>query len=80
MFDPSIHGGGDFSMTSAEATTNKLISLVIFITVFVALVPTVLVALTNISGSGIILATTVSAIGGILLGVFALKGTMKHLK
>lgn len=64
---------------SADSVTNKLISLVIFVTLFVALVPTVLVAFTNISTSGVVLASVVATIGGILLGVFALKGVMSHL-
>ncbi len=65
---------------STDAVTDRLIGVVIFITLFVALVPTVLLAFTNISNSGIVLASVVATIGGILLGVFALKGIMKMLK
>lgn len=65
---------------NTDAVTDKLISLVIFIVLFVALVPTVLVAFGNISTSGIVLASVVSTIAGILLGVFALKGVMAHLR
>lgn len=65
---------------SADGVTNKMIGIVIFITVFVALVPTVLTAFTNISTSGIVLATATATIGGILLGIFALKGIMNYLK
>ena len=64
----------------AGDTTDKLIGLVIFITVFVALVPTVLVAFGNISTSGIVLSAAVAAIAGILFGIFALKGGMSHLR
>lgn len=59
---------------------DKMIGVVIFLALFVALVPTVLVFIGNLSTSGVVLATTISAIAGILLGVFALKALMKLLK
>ena len=62
-----------------DAIVNKLIGVVIFIAIFVALVPTVLTYIGNLSTSGIILASVVGSIAGILLGVFALKAVMKHL-
>jgi len=65
---------------NSNQVTDKLIGIVIFVSLFVALVPTVLVALTNISTSGIVLAAVVSTIGGILLGVYALKSIMNLLK
>lgn len=65
---------------NTDTVVNKLIGVVIFITLFVALVPTVLTAFTNVSGSGIVLASVVATIAGILFGVFALKGVMAHLK
>ena len=65
---------------SMADVTDKLIAIVIFLALFVALVPTVLVFIGNLSTSGIVLATTVSTIAGILLGIYALKSVMKLLK
>ena len=67
-------------MPSHDGMVNKLIGVVVFVALFVALVPFVLDAFTNISASGIVLATVVGTIGGILLGVFALKSVMSYLK
>ena len=60
--------------------TDKLIGIVIFLALFVALVPTVLVYIANVSTSGVVLAGVVSTIAGILLGVYALKSVMSMLK
>lgn len=60
--------------------TDKLINIVIFLALFVALVPIVLVYIGNLSTSGIVLASVVSSIAGILLGIYALKSVMKLLK
>lgn len=60
--------------------TSKLVSVVIFIALVVALAPTVLVYIGNISTSGVVLATAITAIAGILFGVFILKGVMSHLR
>lgn len=60
--------------------TDKLIGIVIFLALFVALVPTVLVYIANVSTSGVVFAGVVSTIAGILLGVYALKSVMSMLK
>lgn len=65
---------------SPDSVTNKLIGIVVFIAVFVGLAPTVLTYFTNLSNSGIVLATVIGTIAGILFGVFALKGIMHMLK
>lgn len=67
-------------MASYDAVTDKMVGIVIFLALFVALVPTVLIFIGNLSTSGIVLATVVSTIAGILLGVYALKSVMKLLK
>ena len=59
---------------------DKLINIVVFLALFIALVPIVLVYIGNLSTSGIVLAAVVSSIAGILLGVYALKAIMKLLK
>jgi len=64
----------------ADAAVNKLVGAVIFIALFVALAPTVLLYIANISTSGIVLAAVVSTIAGILLGVFALKAILSYFK
>lgn len=66
-------------MTNVEGMTDKLIGVVVFAFLGAALVPIVLSALTNLSGSGIALASLFGSIGGILLAVFIFKGIMKGL-
>lgn len=65
---------------SAEATTNKLIGVVIFIAVVVGFASTLITYFGNLSTSGIVLAGTVSTLLGILLGIFVLKGGMRMLR
>lgn len=67
-------------VVAADKLTDKLLGVVIFITVLSAMVPTVLASFTNLSGSGIALATLFTVVGGILLAVFAFKGIVKGLK
>lgn len=65
---------------STDIMTNKLINLIVWISIFVGFAPTMLTLFANISGSGIVLAAVVATVLGILFGVYALKAGMAHLK
>ena len=72
-------------MVEINSMTDKLIGVVVFIALLTGVAPIFILYLigTNesmgISNSGIVLASIVATIGGILFGVFALKGMMKQL-
>ena len=65
---------------NAEGLTDKLIAVVIFVTIAAALVPTVLAAFTNLSTSGIALAALFTTVLGIILAVAIFKGVIKSLR
>ena len=65
---------------SAQKITDKLIGVIVFIALVVGFAPTVLVYFGNISTSGVVLASVITVIAGILFGIFILKGIMAHLK
>lgn len=67
-------------MAYHDKATDKMVSVMIFLAIFVALVPTVLIYIGNLSTSGVLLAAATATIASILLGVFALKAIQKHLK
>lgn len=63
----------------ASKLTDKLVGVVIFVAIAAALVPIVLANFTNLSGSGIALATLFTTVLGIILAVAIFKGVMKGL-
>ena len=64
----------------ATSAVRSLIGLVIFLAVIVALVPTALVFIGNLSGLDIVLVTAIVAILPILIGVFILVKGMEFFK
>lgn len=71
---------GKKGQASAERLTDKLLNVVIFVLIAAALVPITLNAFTNLSGSGIALATLFTTVLGIILAVAIFKGVLKGLK
>ncbi len=65
---------------SATNVTDKLIGVVIFVALASALVPIVLANFSNLSGSGIALASLFTTVLGIVLAVAIFKGIMKGLQ
>lgn len=65
---------------SVDGLVDKLIGLVILLAMFVALAPTVLIYIGNLSTTGVVLAATISTIAGLLFAFFGLKLVMKALK
>ena len=65
---------------SATKVTDKLIGVVIFVALASALVPIVLANFSNLSGSGIALASLFTTVLGIVLAVAIFKGIMKGLQ
>lgn len=65
---------------NSHSVVDKLLAVVVFLALFVALVPITLVFIGNLSTSGVVLASVISTIAGILLGIYALKAIMKLLK
>jgi len=64
----------------AGKVTDKLIGVVIFVALATALVPIVLANFTNLSNSGIALASLFTTVLGIVLAVAIFKGVMKGLQ
>lgn len=60
--------------------TDKLIGVVVFVALATALVPIVLANFTNLSNSGIALATLFTTVLGIILAVAIFKGVLKGLQ
>lgn len=71
---------GKKGQASAEVLTDKLIGVVIFVFIAAALVPIALDAFTNLSGSGIALASLFTVVLGIILAVAIFKGVLKGLR
>lgn len=71
---------GKKAQVSAERLTDKLIGVVIFVAIAAAVVPIVLANFTNLSTSGIALATLFTTVLGIVLAVAIFKGVMKGLR
>lgn len=65
---------------SASLLTDRLIGVVIFVAIAAAIVPIVLANFTNLSQSGIALATLFTTVLGIVLAVAIFKGVLKSLK
>jgi len=65
---------------SAERLTDKLIGVVVFVFIAAALVPIALDAFTNLSASGIALASLFTVVLGIILAVAIFKGVLKGLR
>ena len=64
----------------ASQLTDKLIGIVVFVFIAAAVVPIVLTAFTNLSNSGIALASLFTTVLGIILAVAIFKGVLKGLK
>ena len=65
---------------SAEVLTDRLIGVVVFVFIAAALVPIALSAFTNLSTSGIALASLFTVVLGIILAVAIFKGVLKGLR
>lgn len=66
-------------MAEYDSVIEKVITVVIVVLIFAALVPTVLSAFINLSGSGIALAAIFGTVLGIVFAAFVLKTIMSHL-
>lgn len=62
---------------NADKVTQKFVAIIVFIALFVAFAPTLVVYIGNLSTTGLFLAAATSTIVGILIGVFAIKAVMK---
>lgn len=65
---------------SSEKLTDKLLGVVIFVFIAAALVPIALASFSNLSTSGIALASLFTTVLGILLAVGIFKGVAKGLQ
>lgn len=76
------HLEGNSSEVTLKMYSNvidKIVTIIVICVIFAALVPTILSAFTQLSTSGIVLATLFSTVLGIVFAVFVLKTIMKHL-
>lgn len=83
MFDKTIalmRKMGKKGQASAEVLTDKLIGVVVFVFIAAALVPIALTSFTNLSTSGIALASLFTTVLGIILAVAIFKGVLKGLR
>lgn len=71
---------GKKGQANAERLTDKLIGVVVFVFIAAAVVPIVLTSFTNLSTSGIALASLFTTVLGIILAVAIFKGVLKGLK
>ena len=65
---------------SSDKIIDTFIGLIIFIAIVVAFVPMLLAWFTNLSGSGLVLATLFATILPIILAVMIFKAVYKQLK
>lgn len=65
---------------NTDGLVDKLIGVAVFALLGAALVPTVLLAFTNLSQSGIALSSLFGGVLGVLLAVFLFQGIFKALR
>ncbi len=71
---------GKKGQAQASVLTDKLIGVVVFVFIAAALVPIALDSFTNLSASGIALASLFTTVLGIILAVAIFKGVLKGLR
>lgn len=71
---------GKKGQANAEALTDKLIGVVVFVFIAAALVPIVLDSFLNLSNSGLALASLFTTVLGIILAVAIFKGVLRGLR